>query len=162
MKHKYLSILMLALAIHIFAVNARLLYHLNPEVNEKVGFSFIDLNEQTILALIFSLAYSSGTVAVLRISKNKKLIAAFIVLDPIAVLLYYFINIPLQIGAVYYAIYTGALIYTFMFLNDTEHLYDKIVEMKKKGYTQRVIGQTLGISESMVSRILSRVNEAEA
>lgn len=152
---------MLALTLHIFAVNARLLYHLNPEVAEKVGFSFIALNEQTILALVFSLAYSLATVSVLRISRSKKLIAAFVILDPVSVLLYYFINIPLQVGAVYYAIYTGALILTFMNLNQPEYLADQILEMKDKGISQREIANQLKVSESMISRMLKRRKESK-
>jgi DNA-directed RNA polymerase specialized sigma subunit len=43
-----------------------------------------------------------------------------------------------------------------MYLNGSEYLVDKILEMKEKGITQREAAERLDISESKVSRILKR------
>ena len=88
--------------------------------------------------------------------------STFIVLDPIGVLLYYFTEIPLQVGAVYYTIYTGALLYTFMNLNQPEYMADQILEMKRKGISQREIAKKLDLTESNVSRIIKRVQDQQA
>jgi DNA-binding MarR family transcriptional regulator len=68
----------------------------------------------------------------------------------------YFISIPIHFGAIYFALYTGILIISTMFLNGPEYLIDKIKEMKNKGITQREVAEKLNISESKVSRILKR------
>ncbi len=107
---KPINLLLLALTIHIFSVHSKLLYHLNPELAEHPSFSFGKFDEPTILALVFALAYSLATISVISITRQKKLIFLFAALDSLGVLLYYFTEIPLQFGAVYFAIYTGILI----------------------------------------------------
>ena len=107
---KAINLLMIALTIHIFSVHSKLLYHLNPELEEREAFSFIRLNEPTVLALVFAVAYSLATVSVIRSTKKKRMIVAFAALDSLGVLLYYLTEIPLQFGAIYFAIYTGTLI----------------------------------------------------
>ncbi|NHJ87928.1 MAG: helix-turn-helix domain-containing protein [Asgard group archaeon] len=156
---KSINILMIALVIHIFSVHSRLLYYMNPELKIKPSFSFIALNEPTILALVFAVAYSLATISVLRGTKKKWLIVIFAVMDSFGVLLYYFTTIPLQYGAVYFAVYTGTLILSAMYLNRPEYLADQIMEMKEKGISQRDIAKQLNLSESKISRLLSRMNE---
>jgi hypothetical protein len=157
MKKQSINILILALALHIFSVHSRLLYYLNPEIEDKDAFSYIVMNEPTILALVFAVAYSLATVSVIRSARKKGLIAIFAVLDSLGVLLYYFTKIPLHFGAIYFALYTGTLILSSMYLNRPEYLSDQIMEMKEKGISQREIAQQLEISESKVSRLLKRV-----
>ena len=159
MKKQMINILLISLAIHIFSVHSRLLYYLNPETLNKMPFSFIVVNEPTILAMVFALAYSLATVSVIRNSKKKGLIAIFAVLDSLGVLLYYFTKIPLYFGAIYFALYTGTLILSSLYLNGPKHLSGQIMEMMEKGMTQREIAKQLDLSESKVSRLLSRVNE---
>lgn len=158
MKKQSINILIIALTVHIFSVHARLLYYLNPEIKDKVSFSFIVVNEPTILAMVFALAYSLATVSVIRGAKIKKLLVIFALLDSIGVLLYYFIKIPLYFSAIYFALYTGTLILSAMYFSQPEYLSDQIQEMKEKGISQREIAQQLEISESKVSRVLKRVN----
>ena len=131
---------------------------MNPEHKEKAPFSFVDFSEQTILAMVFALAYSLATVSVIRSTKNKGLIAMFAVLDSVGVLLYYMTEIPLQLGAIYFAIYTGILIISALYLDRPKYLSDHILEMKEKGISQREIAHQLSISESMVSRLLKQVS----
>ena len=154
---KSINLLIIALTIHIFSVHCRLLYYLNPEVDKPPPFSIMNLNEPTILAMVFAVAYSLATVWVITRAKKKGLIFIFAVLDSIGVLLYYFTEIPLQCGAVYFAIYTGALILSTIYLDRPEYLSDQIQEMKQKGISQREIAQQMQMSESMVSRLLKRV-----
>jgi len=159
MKSNFFHLLIVALTIHIFSVHCRLLYYLNPEVLNKHSFSFLSIDEPTVLAMIFALSYSLATAFVIISTKEKGFVILYGILDTIGVLLYYFIAIPLHFGAIYFALYTGALIISTMFLNGPEYLCDKINEMKEKGITQRDIAFKLKISESKVSRILSRIRE---
>ena len=152
-----IDILIYSLTIHIFSVHSRLLYYLNPEVEEPPPFSFFKLNEPTILAMVFAVAYSLATLSVVRGSKRKWLITVYALLDSLGVLLYYYTEIHLHFGAIYLAMYTGTLILSSMYLNRPEYLSDQIVEMKEKGISQREIAQQLQLSESMVSRVLNRV-----
>ena len=156
MKPKHFNILIIALSIHIFSVHTRLLYYLNPEISTKQGFSYLNIDELTILAMVFALAYSVATATVIYISNRKILIFSYGILDAFGVLLYYFTSIPLEYGAIYFALYTGILIVSTVFLNGNEYLIDKIREMKEKGLTQRDIADRLSISDSKVSRILKR------
>lgn len=152
-----INLLMIALTIHVFSVHSKLLYHLNPELEKKEAFSFTSLDEPTVLALVFALAYSLATVSVIRSTKKKRMIVAFAALDSLGVLLYYLTEIPLQFGAIYFAIYTGTLILSALYMDKPEYLSDQIREMKEKGISQREIAQQMQISESMVSRLLKRV-----
>ena len=68
------NLLIISLTCHIFSVHAKLLYYLNPELTEKVAFSFLRLNEPTLTVMLFALAYSLGTFTVLRRSRKKWLI----------------------------------------------------------------------------------------
>ena len=156
MKPKHFKILIIALSVHIFSVHTRLLYYLNPEISTKQGFSYLNIDEPTILAMIFALAYSVATASVIYITNRKSLIFTYGILDAFGVLLYYFTSIPIEYGAIYFALYTGILIVSTMYLNGTDYLIDKIREMKEKGLTQREVAERLSISESKVSRILNR------
>ena len=156
MKPKHFNKLIVALSFHIFSVHSRLLYYLNPEILTKQGFSYLTIDEPTILAMIFALSYSVATAFVIYISNRRSLIFTYGILDTFGVLLYYFTSIPIEYGAIYFALYTGILIASTVFLNGSEYLIDKIKEMKEKGLTQREIGERLSISESKVSRILNR------
>lgn len=159
MRRQPINLLIIALSIHIFSVHSKLLYYLNPELKIKPAFSFLEFNEQTALAMVFAMAYSLATVSVISRTKKKKLIFIFAVLDSLGVLLYYFTKIPLHFGAIYFAIYTGTLIISTLYLNKPEYLSDQVKEMKENGVSQREIAQKLSVSESMVSRLLKRVNE---
>lgn len=161
MKYKPIHLLIIALTIHIFSVHSKLLYYLNPELVVKPAFSFLNFSEANVLAMVFALAYSLGTFTVLSTTKHKKLILVFAGLDSIGVLLYYFTKIPLYFGAFYFAIYTFVLIYSAIFLDNPEYLSDQILEMKQKGVSQREIAKQLNISESKVSRELSRTMKQE-
>jgi len=108
---------------------------------------------------VFAVAYSLATVSVIRGAKNKNLLVIFAALDSLGVLLYYFTKIPLYFGAIYFAIYTGTLILSTIYLDSPEYLSDQILEMKQKGISQREIAQQLEISESKVSRLLKRVGD---
>jgi hypothetical protein len=156
MKPQHFNKLIIALSIHIFSVHCRLLYYLNPEITTKPPFSFLNIDEATVLAMVFALSYSVGTAFVIFISKKRSLILIYGIIDTIGVLLYYFTSIPIHYGAIYFALYTGILISSTMFLNGPEYLADQILEMKEKGITQREAAERLNISESKVSRVLKR------
>ncbi len=157
MKPKHFNLLIIALSIHIFSVHCRLLYYINPEISIKPAFSYLTFDEPTILAMVFALSYSVATAFIIYISNRKSLIITYGIIDTIGVLLYYFTKIPIHYGAIYFALYTGVLIISTVFLNGTEYQIDEIRKLKEKGLTQREVAERLNISESKVSRILNRV-----
>jgi hypothetical protein len=156
MKTNYFRLLIVALTIHIFSVHCKLLYYLNPEVTEKHSFSFLTVDEPTILAMLFALSYSLATAFNISSTSKKSLVVFFGGLDMMGVLLYYFTSIPLYFGAIYFAIYTGTLIISSMYLNGSDYLSDRIKELKEKGITQREIAAKFKISESKVSRLINK------
>lgn len=158
MKFKPIHLLIIALTIHIFSVHSKLLYYLNPELNVKPAFSFLNFNEPTILAMAFALAYSLATFAVISSTKWKSLILIYAGLDSLGVLLYYFTKIPIYFGAIYFAAYTFVLILSVVYLDTPKYLSEQILGMKRKGVSQREIAQRLKISESKVSRTLKRID----
>lgn len=94
------------LAVHLFFTHARLLYQVNPEISSKIkdlGFSFGLVNEGFILSLIFALAYSIITIAIILIYSEiwQKYIYMIIValLDGFGVYIYYNINLGSAIKA---------------------------------------------------------------
>ncbi len=52
MKPKHFNKLIIALSIHIFSVHCKLLYYLNPEISTKQAFSYLNLDEPTVLAMV--------------------------------------------------------------------------------------------------------------
>lgn len=149
------NLLIIALAIHLFTVNCKLLFSLSL----ATATDFPLINEPSVLALIFAVPYSLATVSVLRATKNKRLIVIFAVMDAFGVLIQYYPDISRHIKAVYFAIYTGLLIISTIYLDKSEYLSDLIIEMKQKGVSQKDIALNLDISESMVSRTIKRVQE---
>lgn len=161
MKFKPIHLLIIALTIHIFSVHCKLLYYLNPELNVKPAFSFLNFNEPTILAMVFALAYSLATFAVISSTRKKSLVFIYAGLDSLGVLLYYFTKIPLYFGAIYFAAYTFVLILSAIYLDTPKYLSDQVLELKQKGISQREIAQRLKASESKVSRLLKRMKDSE-
>lgn len=157
---KTIDILIFALTFHVFWVNIKLLYNLNFVDGQIGAESTIILAGKLILAGLFSLSYSTATVSIIRLTRMKQLITTYAVLDAFGVLLYYFAQIPDEIRAIYFAVYTFVLIRSTIFLDNPEYMADQIREMKNNGVTQREIAQKLKISESMVSRIMKRKNGA--
>lgn len=160
-KLQYTSILIIALAFHLFFVNSKLLYSLNQEPSNKATFSFSQFNEPNILAMLFAVSYSLATISVLRTTRKKQLIVIFALMDAFGVLVQYYPEMSRNYKAVYFAIYTGLLIISTIYLDNPEYLSDAILEMKQKGVSQKEIAQKLDISESMVSRTVKRVQEAK-
>ncbi len=106
--------------------------------------------------MVFALSYSVATAFIIFMTNRKSIIITYALLDTIGVFLYYFTTIPIHYGGIYFALYTGILIASTMFLNGSEYLVDRIIEMKEKGMTQREAAEKFNISESKVSRILKR------
>ena len=150
MKNLKITALIL-LSIHLFAIHARLLFHLTPDsqISETI-FSFLQLNEITILSMTFAAAYSLMTVIILYINSNLKFILVYGCIDAIAVFFYYKEHIKKEFfifGAIYYAVYTFIIIYSLGIL--------KISPIKKNA-TQKEIAKHFNISESKVSRIVKK------
>lgn len=136
--------LIIILSVHIFSVQTKLLYHLNGgEV-----FSFLNLTEQTILAMVFALSYSAATAVVMYLSDDSRLIIIYAGMDGLAVLLYYFKFIPDWFSAFYFAGYTFLLIYSVIAVKRPENASD----MYNKGMTLKDIAEKLNISVSTASR----------
>ena len=152
--------MIVSLTFHLFNVYSKLLYYLNPEVVTKHPFSFLYLDEPTILGMLFALSYSLATISILFTTNRKSLVVIFAILDAIGVLLYYFTKIPISYGAFYFALYTCVLILSIAYLDNQNSLPDKINDLKDRGLTQREIAAKLKISESKVSRILKRTKKS--
>jgi drug/metabolite transporter (DMT)-like permease len=151
-----INILTISVAIHLFFTNARLLYHMNPDkVIEKL-FSFTSVDEYTIIAMVFSLSYSLGTIFIAIKSRLKWLVLIFAIFDAIGILFYYSTDISQNLKSIYFSLYTGALLYSVYLIDNPKYLADQIVELKERGLNQKEIATTLGISESKVSRTNKR------
>ena len=133
------------LSIHIFSVQTKLLFLLNGGGGE---FSFITFDEPTILAMVFSMSYSIATAIIIYKSASKRLVILYAMLDGLAVLLYYFTAIPIQAGAVYFAIYTFCIIASTLSMSGNNG-----------NYSQRKLAEILGVSESKLSRGIKKSRE---
>lgn len=154
MNHSTFKALIIVLSIHIFSVHTKLLYYLNPEVTEKVGFSFLNMSEPSILSMVFAISYSLATALVIYLTQKKWLILIYAAADGLAVLLYYFTDIPMWISAFYFALYTFFLIASITFLQEPQTIEMKMFGLKAAGYSQKDIARQLNVSESKVSRTL--------
>lgn len=139
--------LIIILSIHIFSVQTKLLYLLNGGSDQ---FSYLNITEQTILAMVFSVSYSVATALILYKSKNTKLILLYALLDGLAVLLYYFIRIPIEVSAFYFAIYT------FVMIASTLALGKKPV---KKKYSQSALARELGVSRAKLFVAINKIKK---
>lgn len=135
--------LVVILSVHIYVIQTKLLTLLNGGGD----FSYLSLDERSILAMVFAISYAAATAIVLYKTTNKRLIILFAAMDAAAVLLYYFTKIPLWVGAFYFSAYT------FVIIASTISLSKK----KDNNYTQRELAKALGISESKVSRAIKSV-----
>lgn len=136
--------LVIILSVHIYVVQTKLLTLLNGGGD----FSYLSLDERSILAMVFAISYAAATAIVLYKTKNKRLIILFAGMDAAAVLLYYFTKIPLWVGAFYFSAYTFVIIASTISLGR---------DKKGSRYTQRQLAKELGISESKLSRAVKKV-----
>jgi len=116
----------------------------------------MDMDEAAILAMIFALSYSIATAFVIYLTKKRWMVMTYAGADGIAVLLYYFTKIPVEVSAFYFALYTFFLIASTTLIKDSETSETKISKLKKSGMTQKDIAMELGVSESSVSRSLAK------
>jgi hypothetical protein len=138
--------LIIILSVHIYVIQTKLLYLLNGGSN----FSYLSLDEQGILSIIFAISYSIATAIILYKQPNPILIYLYAFLDAMGVLLYYFTKIPLWIGAFYF------MIYTFCIISSTIAFR---IKKKDEGFSQRKLAEELGVSESKISRALKKVRD---
>ena len=148
--------LIIVLSIHIFSVHTKLLYYLNPEITDKISFSFLNFTEPAILSMVFAVSYSLATALVIYLTQKQWLILTYAIADGAAVLLYYFAEIPMWVSAIYFALYTFFLIASITFLQEPQTIEMKVAFLKKSGYSQKDIAERLNLSESRVSRILTK------
>jgi len=144
--------LIIILTVHIWAVHTKLLYYLNPEMVEKIPFSYLTFNEPTVLAMIFALSYSLATAFVIYKTDTKRIIITYAVLDGLSVLLYYFTKLPIWISAFYFSIYTFILIASVI----SVRIPDTMESLSKKGFKLADIAKKFNVSESTVSRRLRK------
>lgn len=110
------------IAVHLFGVHSKLLFQLNPDKVKTISgnimvFSFNDITENNITAIIFALSYSIATSVILTLSYDKKymlyiITLVFGLLDGVGVFIYYNVKLENFViwGSVYYAIYTFIII----------------------------------------------------
>ena len=114
--------LIVFIAVHLFGVHSKLLFQLNPDKVKTISgnimvFSFNDITENNITAIIFALSYSIATAVILTLSYDKKymlyiITLVFGLLDGAGVFIYYNVKLENFViwGSVYYAIYTFVII----------------------------------------------------
>ena len=120
-----LAILVTTIAIHLFGVHSKLLYHLNPDkIRDITGivqpFSFLEVNENNITAIFFGWCYSIATAIILVLSFKSvgllvTIVAIFGGMDGFGVFIYYNItnfdqSYLLLFGGLYYGVYTFLII----------------------------------------------------
>ena len=134
------------LSVHIYVIQTKLLYLLNGGIE----FSYLSLDEKGILSIIFAVSYSIATAVILYKQPSPRLVLLYALLDAVGVLLYYFIKIPIWVGAFYF------MIYTFCIIASTIAFRDK---PKDEGFSQRKLAAELGLSESKLSRAIKKVRD---
>lgn len=118
-KEFYLNIALASLAIHLFATNSRLLFHMNPDsMLSRNVFDFTKISIDSVLSMVFALSYSIMTVMVIKLIKlpfgkiwTFSLISYFAVIDGVGVYIYYnaFTNY-VSVATLYYTVYTISII----------------------------------------------------
>jgi hypothetical protein len=168
-------IVIIFIALHIYGTHARLLYKINPEATEaikNVGFSFFRINEYTMTAQAFGLVYGIITAGIIFLySEHKKkfmTIITFSILDGFGMFVYYSAdsnNLFIIFAAIYYCVYTFCIIMavglhkssTSKSEVETEvERNELIIKMKEHGLSGKEIAEIVGLTPSMISRIISK------
>ena len=164
---------MMLLAIHLFGTHSRLLYHINPEFGDglKVGFSFLRISEQIIIAEIFALSYSVITAIILLLyseSNNRIwIVSIFAFLDGAGVFIYYNVEIKtlfVIFSSLYYSVYTMIVIMSIGLHSkigngqtwDLKMRDRAIYGLVEKGNTVSEISSILGVSQQSIIKILDK------
>jgi hypothetical protein len=146
----YTNIALFFLVVHLFVIQSKLLYHLNPDTliaNSEV-FNFTPFGVENIVATIISISYAVMTIIVIKaiclpFAKIWKflLILCFACIDGVGVWLYYAVLNDYRIWAsLYYGFNTFAIIAAF-------------------GLNQSYIGaksKIIGADEDLRNKILDR------
>lgn len=148
-----LKALIIVLSVHIFSVQSKLLFLLNAGAHE---FSYLTLDEKTILSMVFALSYASATAIIIWLSKDKRLIYSYAVLDGASMLLYYFALIPISVSAFYFAFYTFWLIKSITDIQEHKTIEQRALELKKTGLKQNHIARVLNMTEYQLKKILDK------
>ena len=112
----YINIIVFFLAIHLFAVNSRLLAHLNIDSKSSGNvFDFSNFQLDNLIAMVISISYSTITALLILKQRIKGysfiLTLWFSIIDGLCVYIYYSVFSNFQkIGAIYYAVYTTSII----------------------------------------------------
>jgi hypothetical protein len=142
------------LALHLFMTNSKLLYHLNPDAIKEVYFSFLDIKEANILAMMGAMGYSLITVILIkkiyfRFRKFIFIILPYVLVglyDGLGVTIYYNQEIAGPVftlwGAFYYGAYTFFIIVGF----GLEKHFRLKGQDEKTGFKNRIkqLGENLG------------------
>jgi glycerol uptake facilitator-like aquaporin len=113
------------------------------------------MDEKTVLSIVFALSYSIATAFIIYLTDKRYIIFTYASADAIAVLLYYFPDIPLYLSAIYFFLYTFILIASVSFINKPESVESKVFRLKGKK-TQKQIADDLGVTPMKVSRIINK------
>jgi len=117
------------------------------------------MDEYAWFSILFALAYSIGTAIIIYITKKRWMILTYAIADGLAVLLYYFTKIPIEVSAVYFAMYTFFLIASTTWMEQREEDIEvAISRMTKGGMKQKDMARKLNVSESTMSRLLRKLN----
>ena len=134
---------------------------MNPEFQDNQWhlFSYLELNEPSVLAMIFALSYSIATAFIIWLTKKRWMILSYAVLDGLAVALYYYSETPLWAKVFYFALYTFFLVASTTFIRDdkSKTIENVVSSMKDSGMSQKEIANETGKSESTISRIIKKI-----
>lgn len=158
--------LVIILSVHLFSVQTKLLYWLNPETTQELkhSFSFLTFDEPSILAMIFALSYSIATAVVIYNTENKRAIIVYAIMDAFGVMFYYFTKIPIVWVSIYFALYTFILIGSIITINSAKPKKEKpiavqMAEMAKEGMNYQQIAEEFNTSTATVSRKINSLKK---
>jgi hypothetical protein len=153
------------IALHIYGVNAKLLYYANPDRPDIEGFvySFVPKSEAVITTQVFAFVYAVATAGILFIysghSWRWRAVLTFACLDGFGMFVYYKYNMDKSIfiwfSSIYYAIYT-VFIFVFVGLHKKEGTPEQIETintMRDVGATNEQIAEVLKMPVRLVKKI---------
>lgn len=185
MKGAFDFIARIMLSIFLTATHAKLFYWLDPIFidEEMQKFSFTNINEKTLQAMIFAFLFGIMTVYVLERKKTSPLFLYFVIsialLDGIIVQLQFNIEIKgefrMIFASIHYSLYTVFIILMFGFSGNKEKQQKKhsnitfqkqsnsrgknnadVIKMLEDGKTIPEISEIIGLNKSTVYRIKNK------
>ena len=161
--HKLINTALVFLALHLFMVNSKLLYYINPDKPEKNDvFSFLNItDEYTVISMISAVVFSVMTALMIKAMKVSDYymyyIGSYAFLDGVSNLIYYKSKISLDLAPWFYAVYIGWLIIsigiTYKLKKVELTLAETVSDLRKMGFKNKAITERLNITQNTLDDI---------